>query len=308
MFSARPPAKVNLTLEIVGRRPDGFHELRSVFLRVGGLSDRLSVSLGAANGTDTLRVDGLPGASASDNLVLRALELVRVNAGLALPALDLTLDKRIPVAAGMGGGSSDAAAALALARAAWGVSISRPTELKLAAALGSDVPFFVTESAAALVTGRGEEMSALPAIVGGAGLLLVTPAMSISTGSVFGRFDALTGAVEPGTATDELARELRSGIDGTRLAALAERLRDANHLWSASASLAPSLPALRERLEQATDRPWLLSGSGPTLFAIYPSAHEAGDAGRLIVARTDAADLLIHAADLTGPDPAWRYP
>jgi 4-diphosphocytidyl-2-C-methyl-D-erythritol kinase len=283
MYQDRPGAKINLSLRVVGRRPDGYHELRSVFLRIG-LTDRLTVKPGGADGADTLVVTGLPGAPVRDNLVMRAIEALRARLGVEFPALDVALEKQIPAAAGLGGGSSDCASAIRLAQAAWGVGLSEEEELDLAAELGSDVPFFLSGLGEALVEGRGERISPSSAMSGG-GVLLFTPPIALRTAAVFDRFDEL----DP---PNPLERE------------------PVNDLWSAAASLVPSLPVLRNELEQRTDRGWLMSGSGPTLFSVYPSVAEAAEAGRaLVVSQMPFLDgALINAVDLVGPDPAWRYP
>jgi 4-diphosphocytidyl-2-C-methyl-D-erythritol kinase len=276
-FEARPPAKVNLTLEVLGRRPDGYHELRSTFLRIG-LCDRLTMRPGSGP-TDRLQVAGLPGTPVEGNLILRALAALRAHAAIDLPALDVTLEKYIPVAAGLGGGSSDAAAALKLAQAAWGIGLSSGDEATLAAGLGSDVPFFTADCGAARVEGRGEHVE--PVDAPKQALLLVTPPLSLSTAAVFARYD-----------------DLGAGDD------------DANHLWPAAASLEPSIVALRRMLASLTSRDWLMSGSGPTLFALYPSVESAVEAGKSVASNqsSESAMAIIHAVDLVGPDPAWRYP
>ncbi len=285
MIEVRPPAKVNLTLEVLGRRDDGYHELRSVFLRIG-LSDRVTMDQGAGPG-DSLTVTGLAGAPTEGNLVLKALDALRRHVAADLPPIEVALDKRIPVAAGLGGGSSDAASSLKLACECWGIALAPAEELTLAASLGSDVPFFAHEVPVAAIDGRGEQVSPIPALYDDiGGLLLVTPPISLSTAAVFERYDDLP----------------------TRLDA--DRLREANDLWPAAASLEPSLPRLREVLERETGMPWLMSGSGPTLFAIYPSVEETSVAGRSLVASRlpELESALINAVDLVGPDPNWRHP
>ena len=310
MFAARPSAKVNLTLEVGPLGDDGYHALRSIFLRIG-LADR--IGLGLIDGVgDQLAVDGLPGAPLDENIVLRALALLRERAGIALPPVEIELDKRIPVAAGLGGGSSDAAATLVLAQACWGIGLSSAQQAELAARLGSDVPFFVAGAPVGLVEGRGEIVRPLPAVDGEAGLLLVTPRAELSTRAVFARHDALA-ARRPGgrgSVSDDLAAALEEGLTAKELCAWAGRLREANDLWPAAAALEPGLPELREELERRTDRPWLLSGSGPTLLALYPSPTDAVSGGMSLVdAPADRlASMLLHATNLSGPDPAWRHP
>jgi len=298
-YQDRPPAKINLTLEIVGRRPDGYHDLRSIFLRIG-LADRLTMEPAFSGTRDELTVTGLPGApSTRDNLVLRALDALRAHAGIDFAPLHVTLEKHIPAAAGLGGGSSDAASALRLAQAAWAISLS-PVELALGLELGSDVPFFLSDRVAALVEGRGERIAPLadPTDVG---LLLVTPPLALATARVFARYDDL-GPV--------LGLPPLANVDTHRLVEAAELLRGSNDLWPAAASLEPSLTALRDELETQTSRPWMLSGSGPTLFGLYPSVEEAAQAGQALVGSRSVAleGALFNAVDLVGPDPAWRYP
>jgi 4-diphosphocytidyl-2-C-methyl-D-erythritol kinase len=158
--------------------------------------------------------------------------------------------------------------------------------LALAARLGADVPFFASGHPAALVSGIGTSMEELPAPLTAAGVMLVTPADRLSTAAVFAEFDrqgttrgpsSETGAT---AAADELAEALRAGLDGAGLAAWAGRLHGANDLWAAASRLSPGLATARDGLEQALGRPFLLTGSGTTLFAVYPSAEAAADAAR----------------------------
>lgn len=313
-FEARPPAKVNLTLEVAGRRADGYHDLRSIFLRVG-LSDRLLVEPGGADGSDRVTVTGFAVGSTRDNLVTRALQAIRLHTGVDLPALDVTLEKRIPVAAGLGGGSSDAAFALKLATACWGVGISAAEELALAASLGSDVPFFVADEVLAEVGGRGEIVNWLPSERLRFGVVLVTPPIALRTARVFERFDVMNPDPRSVTTAGAVASEALAGILwdeplDDEIVAWSRDHADSNDLWLAASSLEPSLVALRAALEGGTGRRWLLSGSGPTLFAIYPSAREAADAGRALAGKQlpQLQSAVMNAVDLVGPDPIWRYP
>jgi 4-diphosphocytidyl-2-C-methyl-D-erythritol kinase len=310
-FSARPPAKVNLTLTVAGRGPDGYHPLRSVFLRIG-LSDRLTVSE-TSTGRDRLEVGGLPGAPVDGNLVLSALSMLRDRLVVALPPLLVELEKRIPVAAGLAGGSSDGAAMIELASACWGIGLAPAQRLALAAELGSDVPFFSSGSGVALLEGRGERVTPLPEVGGEPGVLLVTPPVTLSTTAVFKCHDQQVddrGAGPAESVTQELTELLRAGLDADGLCDFAHRLRDANDLWPAAVQVAPSVARLRDRLEARSGRPWMMTGSGSSLFTLYPSVGAAAEAG-IGLARERApelADVMLHATDLNGPDPAWRHP
>ncbi|HEY7600603.1 MAG TPA: hypothetical protein VH741_11805 [Candidatus Limnocylindrales bacterium] len=300
-------AKVNLTLAVAPRADDGYHPLRSIFLRIG-LADELSVEQ-VAGDADELRVDGLPGCPVDGNLVLRAFELIRAEVAVALPALSAQLHKQVPIGAGLGGGSSDGAAALELALATWGIGLPAARVEELALELGADVPFFLADTPAALVEGRGERIVALPAVRAGAGVLLATFAAPLSTAAVFAAFDGLSVDTAPASvATDELADALAAGLDGARLADRAAELRDANSLWPAAVALAPELGSARDALESATDMPWLLTGSGRSLFSLHRSPEAAVDVGRSLAAGPagETSDVVFYAVGLDGASPAWR--
>ena len=265
-------AKVNLALAVTGRRTDGYHTLRSVFLRVA-LHDQLSVTVGSGGTSDELEVEGdlLVG---EDNLVLRAASALRGRLGPGLPPLAFHLRKRVPAAAGLGGGSADAAAAIELALAAWGVSMDRADRLAVALGLGADVPFFAAGHPAALVEGIGELVTPLPAPHPPAGLVLVTPRERLSTADVFAEFDR-DPRVGAGGRVDAVVELLRRQPDGAALAAASGPLSAANDLWAPAARRSPGLTAAREALAEALGRPVWLTGSGPTLAAVYASEADA---------------------------------
>jgi 4-diphosphocytidyl-2-C-methyl-D-erythritol kinase len=213
-------AKINLSLKVLGRRSDGYHELDTIFAFAED-GDRLSVE--PAEGL-SLKVVG-PFADAvpagPDNLVLRAASMLRSWRGAAL-----TLDKRLPVAAGIGGGSADAAAALRLLVRFWG--LTRSTSLyDLAGALGADVPACLL-SRTARGTGRGDILTPLDLDLPERALLLVNPGVPLSTAEVFGLWNGASGggandleaaarrlAPEIGDVLDALAPAPRSGLSGS---------------------------------------------------------------------------------------------
>ncbi len=297
-------AKVNLALAVVGRRSDGYHELVSVFGRLD-LADHLSVEPGGDR--DSLDVDGpieyRPGAR---DLVLRAAALVRATHAPDASGLAFRLEKHIPMGAGLGGGSADGAAAIDLAARAWGVELTPDERLALATRLGSDVPFLAADVEAALIRGRGEYIEPLPGPLEPVGILMISPGAGLSTRDVFDAWEALEAERTPGTGTRPVAPEIavRAGAVATRrdpatagpgtaelaralaarLAAgctaadvvdMAGELRDANDLWRAASRVRPGLADLRNALEGHLGRPLLLSGSGPTLLALYPSREAA---------------------------------
>ena len=181
MLTVNAYAKVNLTLEVLGKREDGYHQVSSVMQTIDlcdqvhfSLSDRLSLTCNVAP------------LETQDNLVLRAAALLKEHTGCSQGA-EIHLDKAIPLASGLGGGSSDAAATLKALDKFWGLGLGHEELLSLAASLGSDVPFFL-QGGTALVEGRGEEVRSLPAISHTHFVLLV-PTLEIpgKTATMYGR-------------------------------------------------------------------------------------------------------------------------
>ncbi len=300
------PAKLNLTLAIVGRRPDGYHALHSVMVPLG-LADRLSIAI-QTDGADSLHSTGFDPGPAADNLVLKAVSAARQAvsaAGTAAPPLAIRLDKRIPVAAGLAGGSSDAAAALAGALDAWGAALHPEQRLELAARLGSDVPFFLG-GGAALVEGRGERVTPLHGITAAhgeqpdqPGVLLVTPAVAAHTAAVFAAW--ADGAMnEPGVArrtSEHFASEFGSGLTVRAFLERAAVLASANDLLPAAAAVVPGLVGLRRALARLLARPIGLSGSGASLWALYPSLAAADAAASVVRAALDEGTLASPGDD-----------
>ena len=281
------PAKLNLTLAVLGRRSDGFHALHSVMVPLG-LADRLSLTR-AAGRQDTLHVVLADGQAASDpatyGSVLRGIAEARrvVGRGADTFPLAARLEKQIPVAAGLAGGSSDAAAAMDGALEAWGADVTADDRLRAAAAAGSDVPFFLA-GAPALVEGRGERVLPLTPIAGEPpGVLLVTPAAALSTEAAFRAFDTDPAAAPANSgstrlSSEHLAAELGPGYQPMRAADLLRRagvLAVANDLANAADVVLPGLRSLRRGLTRLLGMPIGLSGSGPTLWALYPALGPA---------------------------------
>ena len=271
---ARAPAKVNVHLGVGPLRADGFHELQTVYLAVSLLD---TVTAGPGEGLSlTVTGEGTGPASGPDgvpsdrrNLVWRAAELLARSAGVPADAT-LAVDKSIPAAAGLAGGSADAAAALVALDALWGTRASRPDLLALAAELGSDVPFSL-QGGVALGSGRGEQLSPVLArgpwhwVLGIAGQGLSTPAVYAE----LDRLRAAGRAPEPRSdAAGPVLAALRGGPD-----VLAAAL--GNDLQAAALALRPEL---RRALRAATDAgalAALVSGSGPTVAALATGERDA---------------------------------
>jgi 4-diphosphocytidyl-2-C-methyl-D-erythritol kinase len=245
-------AKVNLTLEVVGRRADGFHDLASLVHTIG-LADDLHLT--CADHIVT-RVEGL--AAIDDNLVTRAAHLLAASTHTSLGA-QITLLKRIPTAAGLGGGSSDAATTLVALNRLWQTRLTFDALLRLAAQLGSDVPFFV-RGGAALLHGRGDELQPLPPVPA-QWLVLALPSQTLPTKTA-----TLYRALEPrdfssGAATHNAVESLARGA---RLADVSLR----NAFERAARAQFPGLSATWGELERACGQPFHLSGAGPALFSL----------------------------------------
>jgi 4-diphosphocytidyl-2-C-methyl-D-erythritol kinase len=265
------PAKVNLGLRILARRPDGYHELESLFVPLD-LADRLSLELARAEAPSvTLRVEPAGSGAPADasNLAARAAELFLAEAGLAL-RVEIALAKHTPVAAGLGGGSSDAGAVLRALAALAPEALAPERLAELALRLGADVPFFL-DPRPAFVRGVGERIapvSGLPALP----LVLASPGEPLSTREVFRVHDVLHPDPSPGVpAVVAPALPARQG-DAAAWRALLH-----NDLEPAALRLCPAIRRLREELCRRGALAVGMSGSGPTLFGIF-AGREAAEA------------------------------
>ena len=250
MISERAPAKVNLLLHVGPRRADGLHELSSLFARIS-LADSLTVE---PADSDEVICDGVSGP----NLALAAVERFRAEAAAELPPLRVVIEKRIPVAAGLGGGSADAAAVLRAANELAGAPLDADGLRRLGASLGADIPSQI-EPRHALVTGAGEgvEPIELPRMT----LLLIPDEQGLSTADVYAEADRL------GTTRPELSQDVARDVAERPLFELAGALE--NDLEPAAVSLHPDLPDRMEELLEAGALTARVTGSGPTVFGIF---------------------------------------
>ena len=269
------PAKLNLCLFLGPPREDGLHELCSLFEPLA-LVDAIEV-------TEAERDEVLCPSVEGENLAARALEALR-REGWNGPRLRIEIEKRIPIAAGLGGGSADAAAVLRLARdAAIEGGEAVPDLARIAAGLGADVPSQL-DPALALVRGAGERIEALPAPVPHAAVLLPSGG-GLSTAAVFAEADRL-GLGRPAEELDEMATRLREAAGaGASPLAYADLL--ANDLEPAARSLRPNVGSALDTLRKAGAPLVLLTGSGPTAFGLFPTLEGARSAAERI-GRDDA--------------------
>ncbi|MCL6558396.1 MAG: 4-(cytidine 5'-diphospho)-2-C-methyl-D-erythritol kinase [Firmicutes bacterium] len=261
-------AKVNLCLDVFGVRPDGYHEIATVLQSVA-LSDVLTFN-SQPEGI-TLQVAGVPVVTGEENLVLRAARCLAAETGCRRGAA-IALRKYIPVAAGLGGGSADAAATLVGLNRIWGLELDEESLCRIAATLGADVPFCVI-GGTGLATGRGEELTLLPPLPE-LGVLLLKPAYGVSTAAVYRAFDIFRCSWQP------VAREMAAAL---MRGEWREALRKcANALECVTFRDHPELPLLKRDLELSGALCALMSGSGPTVFGFFETVQDAAGAGKLL--------------------------
>jgi 4-diphosphocytidyl-2-C-methyl-D-erythritol kinase len=256
----RTSAKVNLALEVLGKRGDGYHEIATV-LQAVDLFDRLKLE---AADTLSLHTDDPDLPTDDGNLVMRAARLLRKAAGIEAGAR-IRLSKRIPVAAGLGGGSSDAAAALWGLSQLWRLRWPKARLQELAVELGMDVPFFLG-TGRAVARGRGERLTTLPG-GGGYALVLVNPRVPLSTREVYGRVPA--GWRAEATGTERVIEALRTRNVNTVASALT------NNLESVVEPVLPVIGRMKAALLAAGALGAIMSGSGPTVFGMARSLDHA---------------------------------
>lgn len=264
------PAKVNLCLKITGRRADGYHDIISLMQKVA-LADVLHLRLTDAAGIRlTCPGSGLP--DDQDNLVWRAAQAFQALTA-AGTGVDIVLEKRIPVAAGLGGGSSDAAAVLLGLNALCQTGLTSAELLALAAPLGADVPFFVIPETAAWATSIGECLR--PSVpVGDGWFVLVNPGFAVSTRWAYENF-ALTSRNNPYILPR--CREMAGSSDAWPLE---DVVRLGNDLEAVTLARFPEIDAIKRKLTAAGAVVALMSGSGPTVFGFFahhPAAVRCAD-------------------------------
>lgn len=265
------PGKVNLYLEITGRRPDGYHELWTVFYPTPHLTDRVTVRFG---GSGISVVCGTPGVPQDDsNLAVKAAKAFFAASGESCPDLEIHIEKYLPVAGGMGGGSSDAGAVLRLLQQLTGNALSPELLSAAALSIGADVPFFLNP-VASVGCGRGEILTPvdLPAELP---LLILPGIFPVSAAWAYRHWRDIPAASE--ISMEPLPELLRFGD----YAAAGKCLR--NDLAPAVMRKFPLLQLLSEILRDSGGAP-LMSGSGPTMFALYAD----------FAARDRAQDCLKH--------------
>jgi len=258
-------AKINLELRVLYRRADNFHELRTVFQTIS-LADRIQIAFTPARKTTIVVRSNV---DIADNLIARAADAC-LGAKRTTGRVEFDLDKRIPIGAGLGGGSSDAAAVLLALPALAGKTLDWPTLLKLGSELGSDVPFFLLGGTAVAI-GRGTELYPLPDHTPARGLV-VAPEIHVSTADAYRRLSAqLTTESQQNKMVSFQSAVWRGSVSGPREA---EALYGQNDFETVVFSRHPELKSIKRRLLKLGARPALMSGSGSALFGLFARRDE----------------------------------
>lgn len=290
-LTAAAPAKVNLTLRVVGTRPDGFHEIESL-VALTDLCDTLSVT-SRTGGRLSLTCDA-PGIPTDEsNLVLKAAAALR-NATRTTAGADIVLQKKIPAGAGLGGGSSNAATALRLLNDLWQTGQSPAQLATIGAALGSDVPLFF-HGPLCVIRGRGERVERLAQDLS-AWLVLVLPPVHCATPRVYAVWDqASTHPARPPLTEVLSAIE---AVSSESTPAAADRAMEwlFNDLETPALTIAPELARLRDAIHAATGKHVRVTGSGAGMFRLFvgrPAAEDfAGAAHAATNARVEVCRLF----------------
>jgi 4-diphosphocytidyl-2-C-methyl-D-erythritol kinase len=300
-YSLIAPAKINLYLEIIGDRPDGYHELAMVLQGID-LADRIDIN---ANGVDQFRLhcDHPEVPADESNLAYKAASLMAQEFSDAFEqygGVDITIHKHIPVGAGLAGGSTNGAAVLVGLDLIWGLGLTQGELQDLAAKLGSDVPFCIA-GGTAIATGRGEQLSPLPSIDSLYAVLAKYRSLSVSTVWAYQTYrkqfgDSYTPIAATGSATTSTppkqrahAGEIVTAIMHHDSAKIGKLLH--NDLEKVVLPAHPQVLQLRETLQSLDTLGVMMSGSGPTVFALAESQAKATQLQQQIQAALPDPDL-----------------
>ena len=261
-YEIKANGKINLGLDVVGKREDGYHLVRMVMQSVR-LYDRLEFT---RTKTPNIAIESnlrfLP--VNENNLVYKAIEMIRKNYGIT-EGLHVKLDKRIPVAGGMAGGSSDAAATLKAMNSMFELGITEEKLNEYALKLGADVPYCLM-GGTALAEGIGEKLTKLDPVPD-AHVLLVKPPISVSTPAIYSKYDEMQGLTHPDIDG------IMSAIKAKDIKAICERM--GNILEPVTISSNPVISDIKERIRLLDADGVLMSGSGPTVFAVFTDRKAA---------------------------------
>ena len=274
------PAKINLLLRVLRKRPDGYHDLASVMQQIS-IYDEIEYSLQQKG--ITLHCPGTDLPTNEQNLIYRAAQTIFNHTGYR-NGVEIILNKYIPSAAGLGGGSSDAATTLMTLNDLCSLGLSKTELIKLGAKLGADVPFFIFGSSA-FATGIGDKLQTLPDLPQ-INMVLINPTFPLSTKTVYENLNlALT--------------KKKNNYSIPRFYALGDVIRELhNDLEAVSLKMHPELNDLKQILMKEGALGALMSGSGPTLFGIFADEKSAKEAREAILKKVSGECLVFFAQSL----------
>ena len=277
---SKAPAKINLLLRVLRKRPDGYHDLASIMQQIS-IYDELEYTLQQKG--ITLHCPGTDLPTNEQNLIYRAAQTIFNHTGYR-NGVEIVLNKYIPSAAGLGGGSSDAATTLMTLNDLCSLGLSKTELIKLGAKLGADVPFFIF-GRSAFATGIGDKLQALPDLPQ-INMVLINPAFPLSTKTVYDNLNlALT--------------KKKNNYSIPRFYALGDIIRELhNDLETVSLKMHPELNDLKQMLMKEGALGALMSGSGPTLFGIFADEKSAKEAREAILKKVSGKCLVFFAQSL----------
>ncbi|MCP4649335.1 MAG: 4-(cytidine 5'-diphospho)-2-C-methyl-D-erythritol kinase [PVC group bacterium] len=280
MVTLQAPAKINLFLEVLGKRKDGYHNLNTLFLKLQ-LFDKISLTPAKSGITISCAHPQVP--ASSDNLVWKAANLFRKFSGVE-QGVHINIKKNIPVAAGLGGGSSDAAATLIGLNKLWGIKAQKQDLLRIGKKIGADVPLFLIPDVAAVGKGRGDRLSPVP-LLKKMWIVLIIPAISVSTKEIFGNLPiGLTNKRNDVKLLIHALREADPAIIGKYIYNRLETVTFRKH---------KALATIKRKISALGVRAVLMSGSGSVIFGIVKTREEAmcikrrlQDCGKVMVVKS----------------------
>ncbi len=278
-------AKLNLYLEVVRKRPDGYHELRTIFEKIS-LADQIKLTKRSDGEIKIISTSSELPSDYTKNLAYKSAKLIKDNFCLKC-GVDINIIKHIPVGSGMGGGSSNAATVLCGLNRLWKINLKEEELAKLALKIGSDVPFFIYQDSFAYAQGRGEKIKKLPKLTGKKFWhILVVPRVFVSTADIYQSWDNIKSFALTKRKTD--IRILLSALENKDYSLLSRYLY--NSLMPVTENNFPQVSKIIEVMRQEGVGASLMSGSGPTVFGIVSSKNKA----------------MSIAAKMRSKDASWR--
>ncbi|MCD8356907.1 MAG: 4-(cytidine 5'-diphospho)-2-C-methyl-D-erythritol kinase [Clostridia bacterium] len=278
-------AKINLTLDVTGRRPNGYHDVCMVMQSIG-IHDKVTVSIGTGNGAIELKTSNSQLPADSSNLAYRAAELFLREMKLPCDGISIAIEKHNPIAAGLAGGSTDAAAVLVLLDQLYDTHLSLEKHMEMGLKLGADVPFCIA-GGTMLAEGIGEKLTRLPNAPQ-AYVVLCKPPFAVSTPAIYKAIDSADIAVRPNT------RAMLDALQASDLEAVAKLL--CNVMQPVTAEMHPEVDEICAVMKENGALGAIMSGSGPSVFGLFDDRAAAENA-KALLAESYAETFLTNFCD-----------